>query len=700
MLAWRVAGRRRAAVLLTCLATCVQPLALAAQEAGAPESGAAADLRDTQRNESEHRAAAAAAAARAAAAAAQAARLEDARTAALARERQAEEESAEAMQRLAALKARAAAAEAARQATAAALQRLLPLAVRLSLYPSETLLAAPAPPETAISGVLVAEGLAREIAAEAASLQRETATITALSAEIAAARDKLQADIATQTALAASLDQQISAAAATARAETDAASTAAREAAADAAHAADLRAALARLAADRDAARKHARAAAEALARRHADAAATRAAHERAALLAAPSGPGLGAPRRALIAPVAGPLIGHFGAAGEAGIPKDQLKTFVDNIDLPVAGIPLAYLSTGSFGPEDADVLITLDRDHHGPTADYVAYLRRQLPLHFPGTTFYFMPADMNTQILNFGRPSPIDIQVTGPDLDDDYRFALRLYRDLVRVPGLVDTHLAQPFNYPTFQVDVDRSYAMMVGLTEADVTNSMLTSLYSNYQVSPNFYLDYKTGITYFLVGQTPQYRIDTMNDLINMPISNPGNFKTSGKTTQILGALATVKVVGRPGMVSHYNVQPMEEIFAAVQGRDLGGVSGDINRIIAANLKYRPPGVAVAVRGQVDTMNTAYAQLFAGLVGSVVLIYLLLVVNFQSWLDPFIIITALPAAIAGIVWMLFVTGTPLSVPALTGAIMCMGVATANSILVVAFAREQLAEGMNSTKA
>ena len=381
-------------------------------------------------------------------------------------------------------------------------------------------------------------------------------------------------------------------------------------------------------------------------------------------------------------------------------IPKDELTRFVDNIDLPVDGIPIAYLSTGSFGPEDADILITLNHDHHGPTADYVAFLRRELPLHFPGTTFYFMPADMNTQILNFGRPSPIDIQVTGPDLRKDYGFALQLHRDLLRVPGLVDVHLAQPFNYPTFQVDVDRSYAMLVGLTEADVTNSMLTSLYSNIQVSPNFYLDYKTGITYFLVGQTPQYRIDTMNDLINMPISNAGTFKTSGRNAQVLGALASIKVVGRPGMVSHYNVQPMEEIFAAVQGRDLGGVSGDINRVIAKNLKYRPPGVAVAVRGQVDTMNTAYAQLFAGLIGSVVLIYLLLVVNFQSWLDPFIIITALPAAIAGIVWMLFVTGTPLSVPALTGAIMCMGVATANSILVVAFAREQLAEGMNSTKA
>ncbi len=381
-------------------------------------------------------------------------------------------------------------------------------------------------------------------------------------------------------------------------------------------------------------------------------------------------------------------------------IPKDELQSFIDNIDLPVNGIPIAYLDTGSFGPEDADVLITLDRDHHGPTADYVAYLRRELPLRFPGTTFYFMPADMNTQILNFGRPSPIDVQVTGPDLENDYKFALRLYRDLVRVPGLVDAHLAQPFNYPTFQVDVDRSYAMLVGLTEADVTNSMLTSLYSNMQVSPNFYLDYKTGITYFLVGQTPQYRISSINDLMNMPISKPGTFKTSSKTVQILGALASIKALGRPGLVSHYNVQPMEEIFASVQGRDLGGVSRDIYRAIAANMRYRPPGVAVAVRGQVDTMNTAYAQLFAGLVGSVVLIYLLLVVNFQSWLDPFIIITALPAAIAGIVWMLFVTGTPLSVPALTGAIMCMGVATANSILVVAFAREQLAEGMNSTKA
>jgi multidrug efflux pump subunit AcrB len=381
-------------------------------------------------------------------------------------------------------------------------------------------------------------------------------------------------------------------------------------------------------------------------------------------------------------------------------IPRDQIKSFVDNIDLPVAGIPLAYLSTGSFGPEDADVLITLDPDKHGPTAQYVAFLRRELPRHFPGTTFYFMPADMNTQILNFGRPSPIDIQVTGPDLDNDYQFALRLYRDLVHVPGLVDVHLAQPFNYPTLQVDVDRSYAMMVGLTEADVTNSMLTSLYSNLQVSPNFYLNYKTGITYFLVGQTPQYRIDTMNDFINMPISAPGTFATAGRTAQILGALSSIKVVGRPGMVSHYNVQPMEEIFAAVQGRDLGSVARDMDQIIAKNMKYRPPGVAVAIRGQVDTMRTAYTQLFSGLVGSVVLIYLLLVVNFQSWLDPFIIITALPAAIAGIVWMLFITHTPLSVPALTGAIMCMGVATANSILVVSFAREMLAEGRNSNQA
>ncbi len=381
-------------------------------------------------------------------------------------------------------------------------------------------------------------------------------------------------------------------------------------------------------------------------------------------------------------------------------IPKRELVSFIDNIDLPVDGIPIAYLSTGSFGPEDDDVLITLNHEHHRPTDQYVAFLRHQLPLHFPGTTFYFMPADMNTQILNFGRPSPIDVQVTGPDLEKDYRFALRLHRGLLRVPGLVDVHLAQPFNYPTFQVDVDRSYAMLVGLTEADVTNSMLTSLYSNIQVSPNFYLDYRTGITYFLVGQTPQYRIDTINDLVNMPISNPGDFKASGRKTQILGALASIKAIGQPGMVSHYNVQPMEEIFAAVQGRDVGGVATDIKEVIRKNIKYRPPGVAVSLRGQVDTMNTAYAQLFAGLAGSVVLIYLLLVVNFQSWLDPFIIITALPAAIAGIVWILFVTGTPLSVPALTGAIMCMGVATANSILVVAFAREKLAEGLDATRA
>ncbi len=374
-------------------------------------------------------------------------------------------------------------------------------------------------------------------------------------------------------------------------------------------------------------------------------------------------------------------------------LPPHEVDTFVDNIDLPVAGIPLAYLSTGSFGPEDADVLITLKKDH-GPTAQYVALLRHELAEHFPGTTFYFMPADMNTQILNFGRPSPIDIQISGPDLRTDYEFALRLYRQFNLIPGLVDTHLAQPFNYPSIQVDTDRSYAKLVGLTEANITGSMLTSLYSNYQTSPNFYLDYRTGITYFLVGQTPQYRIDTMNDLINMPISN------LGKNAQVLGALASFKPIGEPGMVSHYNVQPEEDIFASVQGRDLGGVSDDINRVIAANMKSRPPGVSVTVRGQVNTMNTAYSELLFGLVGSIVLIYLLLVVNFQSWLDPFIIITALPAALAGIVWMLFVTHTELSVPALTGAIMCMGVATANSILVVAFAREQLAEGKNSTLA
>ncbi len=306
--------------VLLALAPLLWPPALAAEEAGsAPESGVAADLRDTQRDENTHRAAAADARARAAAAAAEAARLARERAAAASRLRDAEEESAAAMQRLAALQARAAAAEARRQAAAAALQRLLPLAVRLSLYPTETLLAAPAAPEAAIGDVLVVQGLAREIAAEAAALQRETATVAALGAETAAARDRLQADVTAQTALAATLDQRIDAAQATARAEADAAGAAAREAAADAAHAADLRSALARLAADRDAARKRARAAAEALARRHADAGASRAARERAAQLATPSGPGLGSPHRALIAPVAGAIIGRFGAQGEAG---------------------------------------------------------------------------------------------------------------------------------------------------------------------------------------------------------------------------------------------------------------------------------------------------------------------------------------------------------------------------------------------
>ena len=375
-------------------------------------------------------------------------------------------------------------------------------------------------------------------------------------------------------------------------------------------------------------------------------------------------------------------------------IPPDQLDNIVDNIGLPFSGINMAYQNTGTIGPEDGDALISLKEDH-APTAGYVKRLRTILPQKFPGSTFSFLPADIVSQILNFGLPAPIDVQVIGSEQKANYAYATDLLKRIRLVPGIADLRIQQVFNYPQLNVEVDRTLASAVGLTQRDVANSLLITLSGSAQVHPNFWLNPENGVSYPIVAQMPQYRVDSMSDLINVPVASEGSDKL-----QYLGGLAHITPGPSPGVVSHYNVQPVIDIYGAVQGRDLGALSTDIDRIIQETRKDVPHGSYVVLRGQVQTMTNAYSQLYFGLAGAIVLIYLVIVVNFQSWLDPFIIITALPGALAGIVWMLFMTGTSLSVPALTGAIMCMGIATANSILLVSFAREGLAQGLDATAA
>ena len=367
-------------------------------------------------------------------------------------------------------------------------------------------------------------------------------------------------------------------------------------------------------------------------------------------------------------------------------IPPEELGSTVDNIGLSVSGINSAYSNTGTIGPQDGDILITL-KEGHAPTEDYVRLLRERLPQRFPMATFSFLPADIISQILNFGAPAPIDLQVTGPDRAANLAYANKLLRQVKRVPGIADPRIQQSSSYPQFQVDVDRMRAKGVGITERDVINSVVATLSGSGQIAPAFWLNPHNGVSYPIVAQTPQYRTDTLSALENVPVTGGG-----GQDFQILGGVADISRDVADAVITHYAIQPSFDIYAAIQGRDLGAVASDIQTIIEENAKDRPAGSAVKLRGQVQTMNTAFSGLLFGLLAAILLIYLLIVVNFQSWLDPFVIITALPAALGGIVWMLFATSTTLSVPALTGAIMCMGVATANSILVVSFARERLA--------
>jgi CzcA family heavy metal efflux pump len=375
-------------------------------------------------------------------------------------------------------------------------------------------------------------------------------------------------------------------------------------------------------------------------------------------------------------------------------IPSEEIATLVDNIGLPSSAINLTYNNTGTMGSQDGDFQVALHEEHK-PTADYVRRLREELPRQFPDTTFSFPPADIVSQILNFGAPAPIDVQVRGNNLSANYEYAQLLLKRIRAIPGVADARIEQSNKAPMFNVDIDRTQAQLLGLTTRDVTNSLVVNLAGSSQVAPTFWLNPKNGVSYPIVMQTPQYQLDSLAALSNLPV---GNGTTPNAAT--LGGVARFERGNASALISQYDVAPMVQIHATTQDRDLGGVASDIRRVLADTAGSVPKGSSVQILGQVRTMERAFSGLLFGLLGAVVLIYLLIVVNFQSWTDPAVIVSALPAALAGIVWMLFATNTTLSVPALTGAIMCMGVATANSVLVITFARERLAELGNPSAA
>lgn len=376
-------------------------------------------------------------------------------------------------------------------------------------------------------------------------------------------------------------------------------------------------------------------------------------------------------------------------------IPAKELDSTVDNIGLPISGVNLSYNNSGTNGANDTDTFISLNKNHH-PVRDYIHQLRHAFKVHFPSVNFAFLPADIVGQILNFGQPADIDIQITGLRAEENRRYTKKLLHLIRHIPGVVDSRIRQSNQYPALFIETDRSRAKEMGFTQQDIGNNLMVSLSGAFQTAPNFWVDPSNNMNYQITTQTPQYNIDTIQDLLNTPIMN----LAMNSPPQILGAMATIHRIGVPLVVSHYNVQPMLDIFAGVDGRDMGSVGSDLNKILKETANQLPAGSQLFVRGQIATQQSTFSTLYFGLVFSIILIYMIIVINFQSWLDPFIIITALPGALAGIAWMLFLTHTPLSVPALTGAIMAMGVATANSILLVSFARANLAEGQTPTAA
>ncbi|MGA9308213.1 MAG: efflux RND transporter permease subunit [Candidatus Sulfotelmatobacter sp.] len=374
-------------------------------------------------------------------------------------------------------------------------------------------------------------------------------------------------------------------------------------------------------------------------------------------------------------------------------IPQDELQTILDNIGLPNSGINQSYSSNGTIGTSDAEILIALDREHHHPTAGYIRHLREVLPQRFPGVEFFFQPADIVSQILNFGLPAPIDVQVVGQDMGSSYLIAQQIANKMRHIPGAADVHVQQLLSLPTLHMDIERTRVTQVGLTASNVAQSVLVSLSGSFQTAPNFWLNPRNDVTYQVAVQAPQYRMTSMQDLMAIPV-------ISQQGPQLLSNLVQVAPVARPATVNHYNVQPVIDVYASTQDRDLGAVAADTAKVLKTFDGKLPRGTKIVVRGQVVTMRSSFIGLGIGLVGAILLVYLLIVINFQSWLDPFIIIAALPGALAGICWFLLLTRTTLSVPSLTGAVMCMGVATANSILMVSFAREQIDEGIPAVQA
>ncbi|MGA8214865.1 MAG: efflux RND transporter permease subunit [Candidatus Sulfotelmatobacter sp.] len=374
-------------------------------------------------------------------------------------------------------------------------------------------------------------------------------------------------------------------------------------------------------------------------------------------------------------------------------IPKNELQTVLDNIGLPNSGINQSYSSNGTIGTSDVEILIGLDPEHHHPTAGYIRNLRELLPRRFPGVEFFFQPADIVTQILNFGLPAPIDVQIVGTDMGSSYLIAQQIANKMRHIPGAADVHVQQLLSLPTLHMDIDRTRVTQVGLAARDVAQSVLVSLSGSFQTSPNFWLNPRNEVTYQVAVQSPQYRMTSMQDLMTIPVTSP-------QGTQLLSNLVQLYPVARPATVNHYNVQPVIDVYASTQDRDLGAVAAETDKVLKTFDGQLPRGTHIVVRGQVVTMRSSFFGLGLGLVGAILLVYMLIVINFQSWLDPFIIIAALPGALAGICWFLLLTRTTLSVPSLTGAVMCMGVATANSILMVSFAREQIDEGIPAAQA
>jgi CzcA family heavy metal efflux pump len=377
-------------------------------------------------------------------------------------------------------------------------------------------------------------------------------------------------------------------------------------------------------------------------------------------------------------------------------IPPESLDNILDNIGLFNSTINTTYSNSGVIGESDAEILIGLKPGRRMSTKDYIDQLRERLAEEFPGTEFFFQPADIVSQILNFGVPAPIDIQLIGANQNFDYQLAHEISSRIERIPGAVDAHVQQLFSYPTLFLNVDRTRAQSVGLSEQDVANSLLLALSSSFQINPSFWVNPSTGTEYNVAVQVPQYKIDSFQTLDNIPISSA----SPSKPQELLSNLAQLNLNALPALISHYNNQPMINVYASVEGRDLGGVAGDIRNVLKDFRSRLPRGTQMELRGQVATMTSSFVGLGAGVAMAIVLVYLLIVVNFQSWLDPFIIITALPGALAGILWILLLTHTTLNVPSLTGAIMCMGVATANSILLVSFARERMDHGLSSAQA